>query len=107
MVSAPCCQMHGLPAVGPEKRHARLEVNKASRERWVQPGHLRRQGLLRFSISDIMWRRATGSRSFENLEVKNVSPEDILIMKPIANVEGDADDCAALIFAGLDFDVVY
>jgi hypothetical protein len=32
---------------------------------------------------------------------------DILVMKLIANREGDADDCAALMGAALNFDVVY
>jgi len=39
--------------------------------------------------------------------VRDASREDILVMKLIANREGDADDCAALMGAGLDFDAVY
>lgn len=59
------------------------------------------------TLSDAIWSRAARLRIFGNLEVRDASPEDILIMKLIANREGDADDCAALISAGLDFDVVY
>jgi hypothetical protein len=45
--------------------------------------------------------------TFGNLVVRDAAREDILIMKLIANREGDADDSAALMGAGLDFDAVY
>ncbi len=60
-----------------------------------------------FELSEPMWQRSILSRTFGDLVVKDASREDILIMKLIANRDGDADDCAALMGAGLDFDAVY
>jgi hypothetical protein len=40
-------------------------------------------------------------------DIRYASPEDIFIMKLIANRPGDIPDCAALVSVGLDFDVVY
>jgi len=93
--------------VGPEKRHARLGINrlavKGKRNLDVFAGRISYD----FELSEPMWQRATVSKVFGDLVVRDASREDILIMKLIANREGDADDCAALMGAGLDFDAVY
>ena len=97
----------GFKLVGPEKRHARLGINrlavKGKRNLDVFAGRISYD----FELSEPMWPRATVSRAFGDLVVRDASREDILIMKLIANREGDADDCAALMGAGLDFDAVY
>ncbi len=54
-----------------------------------------------------MWQRASRTRSFGSLTVRDASLEDIFIMKLIANRPGDAPDCMALVSVGLDFDVIY
>jgi hypothetical protein len=97
----------GFELVGPEKRHARLGVNrlavKGMRNLDVFAGRISYD----FELSEPMWQRAIVSRTFGDLVVRDASREDILVMKLIANREGDADDCAALMGAGLDFDAVY
>ena len=51
-----------------------------------------------------------GARSKEEghwrADIRYASPEDIFIMKLIANRPGDAPDCAALVSVGLDFDII-
>ncbi len=97
----------GFELVGPEKRHARLGVNrlavKGMRNLDVFAGRISYD----FELSEPMWQRAIVSRTFGDLVVRHASREDILVMKLIANREGDADDCAALMGGGLDFDAVY
>ena len=97
----------GFELVGPEKRHARLGVNrlavKGMRNLDVFAGGISYD----FELSEPMWQRAIVSRTFGDLVVRDASREDILVMKLIANREGDADDCAALMGGGLDFDAVY
>ena len=97
----------GFELVGPEKRHARLGVNrlavKGMRNLDVFAGRISYD----FELSEPMWQRAIVSRTFGDLVVRDASREDILVMKLIANREGDADDCAALMGGGLDFDAVY
>ncbi len=97
----------GFELVGPQKRHARLGVNrlavKGMRNLDVFAGRISYD----FELSETMWQRATVSRKFGDLVVRDASREDIIVMKLIANREGDADDCAALMGAGLDFDAVY
>jgi hypothetical protein len=97
----------GFQLVGPEKRHARLGVDrlavKGGRNLDIFAGKISYD----FGLTDAMWRRAGMSRVFGNLVVRNASPEDIFIMKLIANREGDISDCAALLSAGLDLDEVY
>jgi hypothetical protein len=97
----------GFEIVGPEKRHARLGVNRLA----VKGGHSLDifAGMISydFGLSDAIWQRAVKSRSFGNLVTRNASLGDIFIMKLIANRPGDGPDCAALFSASLDFGVVY
>ncbi|MGF3495094.1 MAG: hypothetical protein ACQXXK_04240 [Methanothrix sp.] len=48
-----------------------------------------------------MWRRATLRKVFGKADVRYASPEDIFIMKLIAGREGDIEDCAFLVSAGI------
>ena len=97
----------GFELVGPEKRHARLGVKrlavKGMRNLDVFAGRISYD----FELSVPMWQRSIVTRTFGDLIVRNASREDILVMKLIANREGDADDCAALMGGGLDFYAVY
>ena len=97
----------GFELVGPEKRHARLGVNslavKGMRNLDVFAGMISYD----FELSVPMWQRSIVTRTFGDLIVRNASREDVLVMKLIANREGGADDCAALMGGGLDFDAVY
>jgi hypothetical protein len=97
----------GFQISGPEKRHARLGVNRLA----VKGGHnldiFAERISYDFSLSDAMWQRATKIRSFSNLIIRDASIEDIFIMKMIANRPGDAPDCSKLVLAELDFDIIY
>lgn len=97
----------GFELATPERRHARLGLNRIA----MKGGHVLDvfAGSISsgFGLSDGMWRRATMRRVFGKADVRYASPEDIFIMKLIAGREGDIEDCAVLVAAGLDFDAVY
>lgn len=93
--------------VGPEKRHARLGVNRLAVKGGRNLDIFASRISYDFGLSETIWRRAVRSRSFENLVIRDASLGDIFIMKLIANRPGDAPDCAALFLAEFDFDAVY
>ena len=97
----------GFQILGPEKRHERLGVKrlavKGEHNLDIFAGRISYD----FGLSEAMWQRAAQPRSFGSLVVRNASPEDIFVMKLIANRPGDSPDCSALVVAGLDFDAVY
>lgn len=97
----------GFELATPERRHIRLGLNRIA----MRGGHVLDifAGSISsgFGLSDGMWRRAKMRRVFGKADVRYASPEDILIMKLIAGREGDIEDCAVLVSAGLDFDTVY
>lgn len=71
----------GFELVGPEKRHARLGVNrlavKGMRNLDVFAGRISYD----FELSVPKWQRAIVTRTFGDLIVRNASREDILVMK--------------------------
>jgi hypothetical protein len=93
--------------VWPEKRHARLGLNRIA----IKGGHaldvFADKISYDFGLSETMWGRARKLRDFGNADLRYASPEDIFIMKLIANRPGDAPDCAALVSVGLDFAAIY
>ncbi|HON35474.1 MAG TPA: hypothetical protein PLY52_04080 [Methanothrix sp.] len=97
----------GFQIVGPEKRHARLGVNRLAVKGGRNLDIFACRISYDFSLSETMWQRAIRSRSFGNLVIKDAALGDIFIMKLIANRSGDAPDCAALFLAEFDFDAVY
>jgi hypothetical protein len=70
----------GFELVGPEKRHARLGVNrlavKGMRNLDVFAGRISYD----FELSEPMWQRAIVSRTFGDLVVRDASREDIFVM---------------------------
>lgn len=102
-----CSQEMGYELVWPEKRHARLGLNRIA----IKGGHtldvFAGKISYDFGLSETMWARARKLRSFGNADLRYASPEDIFVMKLIANRPGDAPDCAALVSVGLDFDAIY
>jgi hypothetical protein len=102
-----CSQEMGYDLVWPEKRHARLGLNRIA----IKGGHaldvFAGKISYDFQLSETMWERARKLRDFGNADLRYASPEDIFIMKLIANRPGDAPDCAALVSVGLDFDAIY
>jgi len=101
----------GFELATPERRHIRLGLNRIA----MRGGHVLDifAGSISsgFGLSDGMWERAKMRRVFGKADVRYASPEDIFkdifIMKLIAGREGDIEDCAVLVSAGLDFDTVY
>lgn len=102
-----CAGYLGYELVWPRDRHARLGLNriavKGGHTLDVFPGKISYD----FGLSDAMWRRARKQKAAGLADIRYASPEDIFIMKLIANRPGDAPDCAALVSVGLDFDAVY
>jgi predicted nucleotidyltransferase len=93
--------------VGPEKRHARLGLDRVA----IKGGHtldiFGGRISYDFGLSEAMWSRGRGSKILGRAEVRYAALEDIFILKLIANRERDIEDCASLTPAGLDFEVVY
>ncbi len=102
-----CAGDLGYERVWPRVRHARLGLNRIA----VKGGHtldvFPAKISYDFGLSDAMWERARKQKAIGMADIRYASPEDIFIMKLIANRPGDAPDCAALVSVGLDFDVVY
>jgi hypothetical protein len=102
-----CSRELGYELVWPEKRHARLGLNRIA----IKGGHaldvFADKISYDFGLSETMWGRARKLRDFGNADLRYASPEDIFIMKLIANRPGDAPDCAALVSVGLDFAAIY
>jgi hypothetical protein len=102
-----CARGLGYELAWPEERHARLGVNRIA----VKGGHtldvFAGKISYDFGLSKAMWERARKPRAFGNADLRYASPEDIFIMKLIANRPGDIADCVALVSKGLDFDVIY
>lgn len=102
-----CSRELGYELVWPEKRHARLGLNRIA----IKGGHtldvFAGKISYDFQLSETMWARARKLRAFGNADLRYASPEDIFVMKLIANRPGDALDCAVLASVGLDFDAIY
>ncbi len=102
-----CASILGYELVWPRDRHARLGLNRIA----IKGGHtldiFPAKISYSFGLSDAMWERARKHKATGMADIRYASPEDIFIMKLIANRPGDAPDCAALVSVGLDFDAVY
>ena len=102
-----CARELGYVLAWPEERHARLGVNRIA----IKGGHtldvFAGKISYDFGLSKAMWERAREPRALGNADLRYASPEDIFIMKLIANRPGDIPDCVALVSNGLDFDAIY
>jgi hypothetical protein len=97
----------GFRVVGPEKRHARLGLDRVA----VKGGHtldvFGGRISYDFGLSEAMWMRGRSARILGKAEIRYAAHEDIFILKLIANREQDIEDCEALAPAGLDYETVY
>jgi predicted nucleotidyltransferase len=97
----------GFQVVGPEKRHARLGLDRVA----IKGGHtldiFGGRISYDFGFSEAMWSRGRGKKTLGKAEVRYAALEDIFILKLIANRERDIEDCESLAPAGLDYEVVY
>jgi predicted nucleotidyltransferase len=97
----------GFQIVGPEKRHARLGLDRVA----VKGGHTLDIFAGRisydFSLSETMWQRGRKARISGKVEVRFAALEDIFILKLIANRPRDIEDCVALTSVRMDYEVIY
>jgi hypothetical protein len=97
----------GFEVVGPEKRHARLGLDRVA----VKGGHTLDIFAGRisydFSLSETMWQRGRKTRTIGKAEMRYAALEDIFILKLIANRPRDIEDCVALTSARMDYEAIY
>ena len=98
----------GFEVFGPEKRHARLGLDRVA----IKGGHTLDIFAGRisydFGLSEAMWQRGKKNQvSSGRLEMRYAAVEDIFSLKLIANRPGDVPDCSTLVIAGMDFDAIY
>ncbi len=97
----------GFEVMGPEKRHARLGLDRVA----VKGGHtldiFAGRVSYDFGLSEAMWERGKMTQVFRKVEVRYAAVEDIFILKLIANRPRDMEDCVALASARIDYEAVY
>jgi hypothetical protein len=97
----------GFEVFGPEKRHARLGLDRVA----IKGGHTLDIFASRisydFGLSEAMWQRGKGTRLLGNSEMRYAAVEDIFILKLIANRPRDLEDCISLASAKMDFEAIH
>lgn len=97
----------GFEMFGPEKRHARLGLDRIA----IKGGHTLDIFAGRisydFKLSEAMWQRGKRTQSLGNAEMRYAAVEDIFILKLIANRPKDIEDCLSLTSAKMDYEAIY
>jgi hypothetical protein len=97
----------GFEVVGPEKRHARLGLDRVA----VKGGHtldiFAGRVSYDFGLSQTMWGRGGTTRTFGKAEMRYAAVEDIFILKMIASRPRDIEDCVALASTRMDYEAIY
>jgi hypothetical protein len=97
----------GFEVVGPERRHARLGLDRIA----VKGGHtldiFAGRVSYDFGLSEAMWKRGGETRELGKAEMRYAAPGDIFILKLIANRPRDIEDCVSLASTKMDFESVY
>jgi hypothetical protein len=97
----------GFEVFGPEKRHARLGLDRVA----VKGGHTLDIFAGRisydFELSEGMWQRGRTTHLLGKAEIRYAAVEDIFSLKLIANRPRDFEDCISLASAKMDFEVIY
>jgi hypothetical protein len=97
----------GFEPFGPEKRHARLGLDRIA----IKGGHTLDIFAGRisydFGLSDAMWQRGRGPRILGKAEMRYAALEDIFILKLIANRPKDLEDCSSMALAKMDYETIY
>ena len=97
----------GFEVFGPEKRHARLGLDRVA----INGGHTLDIFVGRvsydFGLSEAMWQRGKTARTLGKAEMRYAAVEDIFIFKLIANRPKDIEDCVSLASAKLDYEAMY
>ena len=97
----------GFELFGPEKRHARLGLDRVA----VKGGHTLDIFAGRisydFGLSESMWQRGRTTSLLGKAEIRYAAVEDIFSLKLIANRPRDLEDCISLASAKMDFEAIY
>jgi hypothetical protein len=97
----------GFEVFGPEKRHARLGLDRVA----VKGGHTLDIFAGRiscdFGLSEAMWQRGKKTRLLGKAEIRYAAVEDIFSLKLIANRPRDIEDCISLSSVKMDFEAIY
>lgn len=97
----------GFELFGPEKRHARLGLDRVA----VKGGHTLDIFAGRisydFGLSESMWQRGRTISLLGKAEMRYAAVEDIFSLKLIANRPRDLEDCISLASAKMDFEAIY
>lgn len=97
----------GFEVVGPQKRHARLGLDRIA----VKGGHaldiFAGRVSYDFGLSETIWERGRKTRILGKAEMRYAAVEDIFILKLIANRPRDVEDCVSLASANMDFEAVF
>jgi hypothetical protein len=97
----------GFEVFGPEKRHARLGLDRVA----IKGGHTLDIFAGRisydFGLSEGMWQRGKKTRLLGKAEMRYAAVEDIFSLKLIANRPRDIEDCVFLASAKMDYEAIY
>lgn len=97
----------GFEVIGPEKRHVRLGLDRIA----VKGGHtldiFAGRVSYDFGLSEAIWERGSETRALGKAEMRYAAPEDIFILKLIANRPRDVEDCVLLTSTKVDFEAVF
>ena len=97
----------GFAVVGPEKRHARLGLDRVA----VKGGHTLDIFAGRisydFGLSETIWARGKAAKILGKAEMRYAAVEDISILKLIANRPQDIEDCVALASKRMDYEAIH
>jgi hypothetical protein len=97
----------GFEVVGPEKRHARLGLDRIAVEGGNTLDLFAGRVSHDFGLSETTWARGRKTKTLGNAEIRYAAVEDIFILKLIANRPRDIEDCVLLASAKADFEAVF
>lgn len=97
----------GFELFGPEKRHARLGLDRIA----IKGGHtldiFAGRVSYDFGLSETMWQRGKRTPPLGKAETRYAAVEDIFTLKLIANRPRDIEDCRSLTTAKMDYEAMY
>jgi hypothetical protein len=97
----------GFEVFGPEKRHARLGLDRISLKGRHTLDIFAARISYDFGLSEPIWMRGRKTCILGKAEMRYAAMEDIFILKLIANRPRDIEDCVVLASAKLDYEAIY
>jgi hypothetical protein len=96
----------GFEVFGPEKRHARLSLDRIAVKGRDTLDIFAGRVSYDFGLSVAMWRRGKRIWVLGKAEMRYAAAEDIFTLKLIANRPRDIEDCVSLASAKMDYEAV-